>query len=197
MKTDIILVGGGGHCKSCIDVIEAEARFNIAGIVDIQERLGEQVLGYRIIATDMDIESLAKEYSNFLISLGQIRTPDKRIELYRRLKNAGCHMPVISSPASLVSKHADIAPGCIVMHGAMVNAGARIGENSIINSKALIEHDVEIGPHCHISTAAVINGGAVVGRHTFIGSNSVIREGITVPEHSVIGAGQAILQNPS
>jgi len=33
MKEKIILIGGGGHCKSCIDVIEQEGRFIIAGIV--------------------------------------------------------------------------------------------------------------------------------------------------------------------
>ena len=30
----IILVGAGGHCRSCIDVIEQEGRFEILGIVD-------------------------------------------------------------------------------------------------------------------------------------------------------------------
>ncbi len=31
---EIILVGGGGHCKSVIDVIEQEAKYKIAGIID-------------------------------------------------------------------------------------------------------------------------------------------------------------------
>ena len=34
MKPEIILLGGGGHCRSCIDVIEQAGDFNIAGIVD-------------------------------------------------------------------------------------------------------------------------------------------------------------------
>jgi hypothetical protein len=29
---DLILIGGGGHCKSCIDVIELETKYAIAGI---------------------------------------------------------------------------------------------------------------------------------------------------------------------
>ena len=37
-KDKIILIGGGGHCKSCIDVIEQEGRFTIAGIVDMPEK---------------------------------------------------------------------------------------------------------------------------------------------------------------
>ncbi len=30
-------MGGGGHCKSCIDVIEQEGKYKIAGIVDAKE----------------------------------------------------------------------------------------------------------------------------------------------------------------
>ena len=37
-KLEIILVGGG-HCKSCIDVIEAEGRFIIKGIIDLPDML--------------------------------------------------------------------------------------------------------------------------------------------------------------
>ena len=35
IKEEIILIGGGGHCKSCIDVIEAEGKYTIAGIPDM------------------------------------------------------------------------------------------------------------------------------------------------------------------
>ena len=33
---DIVLIGGGGHCKSVIDVIEQEGRFKIIGIVELR-----------------------------------------------------------------------------------------------------------------------------------------------------------------
>ena len=54
---EIILIGGGGHCKSVIDVIEKEGRFKIAGIVDVPELLGTEILGYPIIGNDSDIEN--------------------------------------------------------------------------------------------------------------------------------------------
>ena len=54
MKEKIILVGGGGHCKSCIDVIEQEGAYQIAGVVDVPEKLHQKILGYEIIATDDD-----------------------------------------------------------------------------------------------------------------------------------------------
>ena len=65
MKNDIILIGGGGHCKSCIDVIEQESVYSIAGIVDLPEKKGENILGYEIFANDDDISELANKYENF------------------------------------------------------------------------------------------------------------------------------------
>lgn len=41
MKPKLILIGGGGHCHSAIDVIEEEGRYQIAGIVDLPENLAK------------------------------------------------------------------------------------------------------------------------------------------------------------
>ena len=137
----IILIGGGGHCKSCIDVIEQEGKYQIAGIVDVAEKVHQKIQGYEIIGTDEDLPLIAKEYSNFLITIGLIRSANKRILLFNRLCELSAHFPVIISPLSYVSKHAAVAEGTIVMHHALVNAGARVGVNCIINTKALIEYD--------------------------------------------------------
>jgi sugar O-acyltransferase (sialic acid O-acetyltransferase NeuD family) len=197
MKKEIILIGGGGHCMACIDVIEQAGNFRISGIVDVPEKLHQKILGYEIIATDEDLSRVVKEYPCFLITIGQIRSPQKRITLFNTLKELNACFPVIVSPHSYVSKHAHICEGTIVMHHALVNAGARVGANCIINSKALVEHDVEIGDHCHIATGAVVNGGVRIDGQTFIGSNAVIREYIQVGDNSVIGAGEKIITNIS
>ncbi len=70
---NLILIGGG-HCKSCIDVIEQEETYEIAGIVDLAEKLYDKILGYEVIATDEDLLMIAKEYSSFVITIGQIRS---------------------------------------------------------------------------------------------------------------------------
>ena len=89
MKEKIILIGGGGHCKSCIDVIEQEGRFQIAGIVDLPEKMHQKILGYEIIAIDDDLPRLAGKYENFLITMGQIKSPEKRIRIFQTLKEPG------------------------------------------------------------------------------------------------------------
>ena len=194
MKEKIILIGGGGHCKSCIDVIEQQGIYQIAGIVDMAEKLHKKMLGYEYIATDDDLPRLVMEYENFLITLGQIKNPNKRIRTFHALKELRTNIPKIISPLAYVSKHTEIGNGTIIMHHVLVNAGSKIGQNCIINNKALIEHDAVIGNHCHIATGGIINGGVKVGRGTFIGSNAVSKENIEIGENQVIGCGAKIIK---
>lgn len=194
MNNGIILIGGGGHCKACIDVLEQEGKHSIAGIVETNTNKGQKQLGYSIIGTDTDLPSLIKQYS-CLIAIGQIKDVGSRLRIYNKLQDLGADMPVVISPQAYVSRHARIGQGTIIMHGAIINADAEIGKNCIINSRALVEHDAVIKDHCHISTGAIINGGAVVDQQTFIGSQAEIREYIKIGEQSLIGAGETILNN--
>lgn len=173
-KPKILLIGGGGHCHSVIDVIEQQGAYEIYGVVDVPEKVGSQVLGYQVVGSDDDLPELLQHCPNAIITLGQLKSNALRVKLFAAAKQIGFALPAIISPLAYVSPHAKIGAGTVVMHQALVNANATIGENCIINTKALIEHDATIGDHCHIATAAVINGGVVVGENTFVGSNSVV-----------------------
>ena len=61
-------------------------------------------------------------------------------------------MPTVVSPRAYLSRHARVGGGTTVMHEAIVNCSAEIGENCIINTKALVEHDAKVGNHTHIAT---------------------------------------------
>jgi len=189
---EIILIGGGGHCRSVIDVIEQEGQFKIVGIVDKALLFGTDVLGYPVFGNDLDIEKLAKQYSYALVTIGQIKSSEQRVKLFDLAKKSGFILPSIVSPRSYISKHAYIGSGVVIMHDVLINANASIGDNSIINSKALIEHDSIVGEHCHISTNTTINGSVIIEPECFIGSGSVVRESITIKKNSFIKAGSLI-----
>ncbi len=190
--TPLLLVGGGGHCRSCIDVIESEGRFRVAGIVD-RARDSGPVLGYAVLGDDTDLRHLIAGCPDALVTVGQIKSSDARRRLHALLTGAGARLPVIVSPRAHVSRHAEIGAGTIAMHGAVVNAGAVVGANCIINSLALVEHDATIGAHCHIATGARVNGGVSIGAGTFVGSGTVIREGVRIGADVIIGAGSVVL----
>jgi sugar O-acyltransferase (sialic acid O-acetyltransferase NeuD family) len=193
--TDLVLVGGGGHCRSCIDVIETAATFRIAGIVQRASDGTDPVFGYPVIGSDDDLFAIVTRFKNAIVTVGQIKSSKPRARLYEALRSLGATLPVIASPKAHVSKRAHIDSGTMVMHGAVVNAGARVGENGIINSLALIEHDAVVEAHCHVSTGARVNGGACVGTGTFIGSGAVIRQGVSVGAQCIVAAGSVVLHD--
>lgn len=190
MKRPLILVGGGGHCKSVIEAAES-AGYIIKGILDIPSRVGEKVLGYTIIGTDDDILSFVSEY-DFIVTLGFIKNPEIRISLHKKIEMTGGHLATIIASTAYVSKYAELGAGTVVLHQACVNAGAEIGKGCIINTFANIEHDVVIGDFCHISTGAMVNGNCEIGKNVFIGSQAVLANGLIICADVLVGAGSFI-----
>ena len=188
---DIILIGAGGHCKSCIDVIELQKKYKIFGIIDNKKKIGSKILNYKIIGNDSYLSKL-KKCKNVHISIGQIKTSKNIKNIFEKLKKKNFKFPIIISPLAHVSKHAIIKEGTIIFHNSIINSNARVGHNTIINNQALIEHDAIIGNNCHISTSSVVNGGTVVGDGTFIGSKSSLKEKIVVGKNCIIGMGKIV-----
>lgn len=193
MKTNVILIGGGGHCRSCIDVIESQGIYSILGIIDKTTSL--TVLPYPLLGSDYEINYLFEKNKNFIITLGQIKTPVKRIEIFKNLISLGANLPTIISPHAYIAKRTQIGIGNMIMHGSIINASAAIGDNCIINTQALIEHEVEVQSNCHISTGAKINGAVKIGQGSFIGSGAIIREGLKIGANSIIGAGVVVFND--
>lgn len=189
-KEKIVLIGGGGHCKSVIDVIEAENKYEIIGIIDKEELFDSKVLDYKVIGNDEDLEKIFKICENAHITIGHITSNELRINLFKKLKDIGFKLPNIISPLAYVSKYAKIDEGSIIMHQALVNTNAKIGKNCIINTKALIEHDAIIEDNCHISTASVVNGEVLIKANSFFGSNATSKQGIEI--NGFIKAGSII-----
>ncbi len=194
-KRSIILVGGGGHCKSAIDLILSTKEFEIGGIVDVKENVGGEILGFPIIGTDDDLKDLVKKHDAFAVTVGQIKSPDLRIKIYAHLKNLEAEMPAIIAPSAYISSSAKIGAATMIFHHAVINAEVEIGENCIINNCALIEHETIVEPHCHISTGAILNGNVVVRQGSFVGSGATVRHGAIVGERVIIGAGSMVTKN--
>ena len=183
----ILLFGGGGHGKACVDVIESSGNLEISGIVD--PLLIKLDLPYELINITEPYALLRETVSNAHVSVGQIKSSDLRKKIYSKLKEYKFNLPVIQSRYAYKSKYCEINEGTILMHFSLVNSYSSIGKNCIINSKSLIEHDVKVGDHCHVATGAILNGGVKVGDETFIGSNTVIAPGKCIGNKCVISAG--------
>lgn len=191
MKRPLILIGGGGHCKSVIEVAES-AGYEIKGILDMPDEVDKEVLpGHKVIGTDDEIPQYVEE-CDFIITVGFIKNPALRIKLNNKVKAAGGRLATIIASTAHVSKYAELGEGTVIMHHAFVNAGAKIGDNCIINTFVNIEHDAEVGNQCHISTGTMVNGECKIGENCFIGSQSVCANCIDIASDIIVGAGSVV-----
>ncbi len=195
---EIILVGGGEHCRSSIDVILEQGNYKIAGILDNKKGELKQIYNIPIFGDDSLIGNYVKDYF-FSVTLGDPSGCHRRKNIFKDISARGGRFATIVSPRSHVSRYASIGDGTFVLHDCLINAGAVIGHNCILNTKCLIEHDVVIGNHVHISTAVVINGACEIGENTYIGSGTIIRDHVKIGKNVFVGAGSYVhrdIQDP-
>ncbi len=190
----IVLLGAGGHAKSCIACLES-AGYQIAGLLAGPEQIGQRFMGYEVLGGDEQIDSLAKAGYEFLVAVGHIETALVRQSLFERVLESGGQLPSIIAADSIVHRSAELGAGTLIMHRGFVNAGAKLGRNCIINTGAIVEHDVTIGDHVHVSTGAIVNGSVCIGDGSFIGSGAVIRNNLSIASQVVIGAGAVVVSS--
>lgn len=195
-KKEVILLGGGGHCKSIIDAIESLGEYTIAGIVDIEENIGEVIYGVTIIGKDDDLKLFYnKGIKHAFIAVGSIGDVEVRKKLYNKAKEVGFEFPFIRDASSIIARNVVIEEGVFIGKGVIINSDTSIKANAIINSGAILEHDCKVEEFVHIGPGATICGGVSVGYATHIGCNATVIQGVKIGRSVLIGAGSVVTKN--
>jgi sugar O-acyltransferase (sialic acid O-acetyltransferase NeuD family) len=193
---DILLIGGGGHCRSVLNSIKKLGNYNIVGILDTEDKVGKGIDGIKIIGTDEKMECLFfSGVKNAVITVGSIGNTGLRTELYNKLKGIGFNLPIIIDKTAIVDDNTILKEGIFVGKGAIINAGTTIEKCSIINSRAIVEHDCKIGEFVHLAPGSVLCGGVKIGDNTHIGANTTIIQGIEIGDNTLIGAGSVVVKD--
>lgn len=196
MNKKILLIGGGGHCKSVLDTLLNSNEYAEIGIVDKKENIGKKVMGIPVLGCDEDLLKFYDEGFNYaFITVGSVGNPSLRIKLYKNASAIGFMIPTIVDPSAIISKYTEIKPGVYVGKRAIVNAVSVVGECSIINTGAVIEHDCNIGEFVHVAPGAVLGGAVNVGQFTHIGISASVMQQVHIGSGSIIGMGSVVLSN--
>lgn len=192
----ILLVGGGGHCKSILDSLLELNEYAEIAIIDKSENVGSEIYGVPIIGDDSDLEALFhKGYTYAFVSLGSMGNPKLRIKLFDMLINIGFTIPSIIDKTAIVSKMSEVEYGTFIGKGAVVNTNVNIKKGSIINTRAVVEHDCNVGEFVHIAPNSTVCGGVIIGDYSHIGANSVIRQQIVIGKNITVGVGSVVVKN--
>lgn len=192
---DLVIVGGGGHAKVVINIVQKLASYRILGYTDLKDN--GSVLGVPFLGGDEALAQLAAGRKKLcaVLAVGQVGLGMVRYELYRRLRALGLCFPPLISPDAIVSKHATCGDGTVVMDGAVINAGASTGIGSIVNTNSTIEHDSIVSDWVHVAPGATICGGVTIGKFSMVGSGATVIEGIEIAAGCIIGAGAAVVRS--
>ena len=192
-KENILLAGGGGHCKVVIDAIERAGFYNIFGIVDPGIRKGDNVLGIPVIGDDGALSGFFKRGIRYaFISVGSVANCNARKTLYKKLKDIGFDLPVIIHPKAVVAPDVKIGEGTFIAASSAVNPGTVIGKNVILNTRSSVDHDCVIDDFVHIAPGVTLSGGVKIGSGTHVGTGASVTQYLKIGKDCVIGAGTTL-----
>ncbi len=192
----LVLIGGGGHCKSVLDAALRSKRFDEIVITDHTRQKGAQLYGCMVVGSDEELPRLKDNgFEHAFITVGSIQSTAIREQLAECAERLGFHFPVIVDPSATISENASMGDGTFVGKHAVVNAGAQIGKHCIINTGAIVEHDCSVGAFSHVAVGAVLCGEVYLGKSAFIGANSTVIQGLRIGTRAVIGANSTVIRN--
>lgn len=191
----LVLIGGGGHCKSVIDSIDKNMYEDIV-ITDKDNSVLEEIMGVRI-AGDDDVlaELMLKGYKKAFITVGFIKDNTLRHKLYDVTEVLDYDLINVIDKTAIVSEKAHLDKGIFIGKGVIINAECKIGKMAIINTGSIVEHECIIGEHSHIAGGTILCGNVHVGTDTFIGAGCRIIQNLTIGNNCIIGAGSIILSD--
>lgn len=194
MRNKIVLIGGGGHCRSVINTICRSGHYDDIVVTDKDYPQIKDILGFSVVGDDDYLPELKKEgYHDAFITVGSIKATSLRRLLYKKVVDLGFHIPCIIDPSAQVSTYAQLDKGTFVGQNAVVNADARIGKMAIINTGAIVEHECTIGEYSHIAVGARLCGNVSVGSDVLIGAGAICIQNVCIGNGSIVGAGSIVL----
>jgi len=192
--TPLILIGAGGHARVLLDALEL-AGARILGLLDTNASLAErEVAGYRVLGDDEVLRQHAPGTVELVNAIGSVDSMQARKRVYEKLRRAGHVFASVIHPRATVSRHALAAAGVQIMAGAVVQAGARLGEDSIVNTGASVDHDCVVGAHVHVAPGATLSGKVRIGDETHIGAGAVVIQGVRIGARCTVAAGAVVLK---
>lgn len=196
MKNRIVLIGGGGHCKSVVNSIQRACFYDEVVVVDQSYPQLENVLGIPVIGKDDKLPELKNAgYDHAFITVGSIKSTELRRRLYEEAVRLGFWFPYIVDPSAQVSEYAKLETGVFIGQNSVVNVEAHICKMAIINTGAIVDHECVIGEYSHIAVGARLCGNVVVGNDVLIGAGAVVIQGVHIGNGALVGAGSVVLRN--
>jgi sugar O-acyltransferase (sialic acid O-acetyltransferase NeuD family) len=193
---NVVIVGGSGHGKVVIDIVEQTGKFNVLGILDAQIPCGQQVLGHPVIGYESELVTMIQkqQVEGLLVAVGDNWLRSKIFNSISALSST-IKFPSAVHPSAQVAKNVRLGPGTIVMAGCVINSDTSIGDFCILNTHCSVDHGCKLGDYVSFAPHSCAGGNVDVGDYTAVCLGANIIHGLKIGAHTVVGAGATVLND--
>ena len=196
MKNPIIIIGGGGHAKVVIELIEAINSYNIKGVLDPNLINQTEILGYPVLGNDDELKGLFKSgICHATIGIGSNGDNQLRRKLWLKAMKEGYNFPTLIHPNAVISPSAKIGEGCQVFPNVVIHTEAKINKLCVINTGVIVEHECQVGINVFISSGALLCGKCKIGNDSFIGARVCLIPKVELARKTLVAAGAVVINN--
>lgn len=190
----VFVFGASGHAKVVIDIIEQQACYAIACILDDNPLLkGSSFMGYPVWGgKELFADPTATIPGKGIIAIGINET---RCQLSNWVQQRGYELISVIHPSVQVARGVIIGNGSAVMALATINSDTVVGDNVIINTGATVDHDCILQDCVHVAPGSILCGSVRVGRKTFLGAGTTVIQDVEIGHNVMVGAGTTIFTN--
>jgi sugar O-acyltransferase (sialic acid O-acetyltransferase NeuD family) len=184
----VVVIGNGGHSRSCIDAWSATSSLQPIGCTGFDPA---EVSEIPYLGTDDALpDLLARGHRHVFVALGNSEPRERCI---RHAVELGFVAHTLVSDSAQIARTARIGAGTAVLRGAIVGAFTEVGEGVIINTGVSIDHNCVIGPYAHIAPGTHLAGCVEIGAHTMLGVGVSVVPGIKIGLGATVGAGAVVI----
>jgi len=132
------------------------------------------------------LRDFVDDWNGAIVAVGDNRS--RKCEVERLKKEEWRFAPAQIHPRAYVARDVVIGEGTVVMAGAVIQPGARIGRHCIVNTCASVDHDCLVKDYAHIAPGAHLCGNVHVGEGALIGVGVGVAPGARIPAWSLVKA---------
>ncbi len=184
----VIIYGGGGHGKAVIDLVRSLGTFEIVGVIDDGIGKGEHVMDLPILGSKDDLTGLRENGIRLALNaVGGVGDVHSRVEVFRRLAQAGFAFPNLIHPTAFVEPSVKLDSGVQVFPHAYVGSDSTVGFGCIVNTAAVVSHDCTLSSYVNVAPGALLAGGVTIGEGVLVGMGATLNLHLNVGPNARIG----------
>jgi sugar O-acyltransferase (sialic acid O-acetyltransferase NeuD family) len=194
--TPLIVIGGGGHARELIDVVEAMNRvgptFELIGFA-ADEYYNETEMSARgtryLGGVEPTLRSVDAEY---VIGIG---SGEARHEIDRLASSIGRSPAILVHPQSSMGFGVELGPGAVITAGARLTTEVKLGRHVHVNVNCTVSHDVKLDDYVTLSPGVNVSGWAHLSELVTMGTGSSAIDRVSIGAGTTVGAGATVIND--